>query len=93
MSIYKAVAYMYSYFSKSENKCSFAMKKAVPKAFDNKLDQFNTMKNILKTYTSNRECSVQEVYHILPELHLRRVFPGVQFKNKSTRRTFTNTSN
>ena len=40
------------------------------------------MKNILKAYTSNRECSVQEaVYNILPELHLRRVFPGVQFVN------------
>ena len=46
------------------------------------MDQFNTMKNILKAYTSNRECSVQEAaYHILPELHLRRVFPGVQFVN------------
>ena len=79
---YKAVAYMCSYFSKSEDKCSFAMKQAAREAFDNKLDQFNTMKNILKAYTSNRECSVQEaVYHILPELHLRRVFPGVQFVN------------
>ena len=36
----------------------------------------------MKSYTSNRECSVQEaVYHILQELHLRRVFPGVQFVN------------
>ena len=49
------------------------MKQAAPVAFDTKLDQ-------LKAYTSNRECSVQEVvYHILQELHLRRVFPGVQF--------------
>ena len=58
------------------------MKQAAREAFDTKLDQFNTMKNILKAYTSNRECSVQEaVYNILPELHLRRVFPGVQFVN------------
>ena len=64
---------MCSYFSKSEDKCSFAMKQAAPVAFDTKLDQ-------LKAYTSNRESSVQEVvYHILQELHLRRVFPGVQF--------------
>ena len=50
--------------------------------FDTKVDQFNSMKNILKVYTSYRKCSVQEaVYHILPELHLRRVFPGVQFVN------------
>ena len=77
---YKAVAYMCSFFSKSEDKCSFAMKQAAREA--RKLDQFNTMKNILKAYTSNRECSVQEaVYHIFPELHLRRVFPGVQFVN------------
>ena len=77
---YKAVAYMCSFFSKSEDKCSFAMKQAAREA--RKLDQFNTMKNILKAYTSNRECSVQEaVYNILPELHLRRVFPGVQFVN------------
>ena len=56
------------------------MKQAAREA--RKLDQFNTMKNILKAYTSNRECSVQEaVYHIFPELHLRRVFPGVQFVN------------
>ena len=77
---YKAVAYMCSYFSKSEDKCSFALKQAAHKAFDTKLDQFNTMKNILKAYISNRKGSAQEpVYHILPELRLRRVFPGVQF--------------
>ena len=79
---YKAVAYMCFYFLKSEDKCSFAMKQAALEAFNTKLDQFNAMKNILKAYTSNRKCSVQEaVYHILPELHLRRVFPGVQFVN------------
>ena len=73
---------MCSYFSKTEDKCSFAMKQAAREAFDTKLDQSNTMKNILKAYTSNRECSVQEaVYNILPELHLRRVVPGVQFVN------------
>ena len=77
---YKAVAFMCSYFSKSEKKFSFAMKKAAREAFDTKLDQFNTMKNILKAYTSNREYSVQEaVYHILPELYLRRIFPRVKF--------------
>ena len=78
----KPVAYMFSYFSKSEDKCSFAMKQVAHEAFDAKLDQFNTMKNILKAYTNNGECSVQEAaYHILPELHLRRIFPGVQFVN------------
>ena len=75
---YKAVAYMCSYISKSEDKYSFAMKQAALESFDTKLYQFNTIKNILKAYTSNRECSVQEA---VPELHLRRVFPGVQFVN------------
>ena len=47
-----------------------------------KLNQINTMKSILKTYTSNREYSVQEtISHILQELHLRRALPGVQFVN------------
>ena len=60
------------------------MKKAAREAPDTKLDQFKAMKNILEACTSNRECSVQEaVYHILPELHLRRVYPGMQFVNTS----------
>ena len=71
------------------------MKQAAREAIYNKLDQFDTRKNILKDFVSNTECSFQvAVYHILSELHLRRVFPGVQFVNtKSTRRTFKNTSN
>ena len=80
---YKAVTYMCSYFSKSEDQCSAAMKQAAKEALDNELDHFGTMKNILQTYTSKRECSVQEaVYQVLPELHLRRVFPSVYFVNK-----------
>ena len=71
---YKAVTYICSYFSKSEDQCSAAMKQAAKEALDNELDHFGTMKNILQTYTSKQECSVQEaVYHVLPELHLRRV--------------------
>ena len=42
----------------------------------------DTMKTIAKAYLSNRECSVQEaVYHILPEMKLRRIFPAVDFVN------------
>ena len=41
-----------------------------------------TMKRIARAYLSNRECSVQEVvYHILPELKLKRIFPAVYFVN------------
>ena len=77
---YKAVTYMCSYFSKSEYQCSAAMKRAAKEALDNELGHFGAMKNILQTYTSKREYSVQEaVDHVLPELHLRRVFPSVYF--------------
>ena len=79
---YTAVTYMCSYFSKSEDRCSAAMKQAAKEALDNKLAHFDIMKNIVQAYTSKRECSVQEaVYHILPELHLHRVFPSVYFVN------------
>ena len=40
------------------------------------------MKAIAQAYASNRECSVQEtVCHCLPELFLRKVFPGVMYAN------------
>ena len=42
----------------------------------------DTMKTIAKAYLNNREYSVQEaVYHIFPELKLRRIFPAVYFVN------------
>ena len=52
------------------------MKQAAKEILFNKLGHFDTMKTILQAYTSKWECSVQEpVYHILPKLHLHRVFP------------------
>ena len=79
---YKAVTYMCSYFTKSEDQCSQAIKQAAKEAFENKLEKFHVMKTIVNAYISKRECSVQEaVYHILPELQLRRVFPAVLFAN------------
>ena len=46
------------------------------------IHHYDTMKTIAKAYLSNRECSVQDaVYHILPELKLRRVFRSVYFVN------------
>ena len=42
----------------------------------------DTMKAIAKAYLSNREYSVQEeVYNILPELKLKRIFPALYFVN------------
>ena len=77
---YKTVASVCSYLLKFEDKCSFSMKQVTEEAFGTfKLHQFNTMKNISKPYTSNRK--QEGVYHILPELHREKIFPGVQFVN------------
>ena len=77
---YKAVTYMCQYFSKTEDQCSQAMKQAAKETFENNMHHHDTMKTIAKAYLSSRECSVQEaVYHILPELKLRRIFPAVCF--------------
>ena len=40
------------------------------------------MKTITKTYSGNRECSVQyAICNTLPELKIRRIFPPVFFVN------------
>ena len=79
---YKAVTYMCAYFSKSEDKCSTAMKQALKEAQDSDKSQFEKMNSIAKVYNSNRECSVQEaVYLTMPELWLRKCFPAIQFVN------------
>ena len=79
---YKAVTYMRQYFSKTEDQCSQAMKQAAKEAFKDNVHYYDTMKTIAKVYLSNRECSVLEaVYHIFPELKLRKIFPAVYFVN------------
>ena len=81
---YKAVTYMCSYFSKSEDECSLAMRQAAKEAFENDLSNYKTMQGIVRAYVNKRECSDQEaVYHVLPELHLRKIFPGVCFANSN----------
>ena len=56
------------------------MKQAAKEVLYNESGHFDTMKNILQAYTSKRKCSVQEaVYHILPQLHLHKVFSLVYF--------------
>ena len=77
-----AIAYMCAYLSKSEESCSYAMKQSLKISIKNKENSYEQMKAIAQAYASNRECSVQEaVYHCLPELWLRRVFPGVIYAN------------
>ena len=71
---------MCQYFSKTEDQCSQAMKQAAKEAFENNMHHHDTMKTIVRAYLSNREFSFQEVvYHILPELKLRRIFLAVYF--------------
>ena len=66
----------------TEDQCSQAMKQVAKEAYENKMHHHHTMKTIAKAYLNNRECSVQEaVYHVLPELKLRRIFPAVYFVN------------
>ena len=78
----KAVTYICKYVSKSEDECSKAMKQALDEARNNNSDKFQQMLKLAKAYSSNRECSVQEaVYHVMPELWLRKTFPAVIFVN------------
>ena len=54
------------------------MKQAVKEALENNLDNYQQMKSVAHAYSFKRECSVQEsVYHIMPELWLRKIFPVV----------------
>ena len=72
---YKATTHMLQYFSKTEDRCSQAMKQAAKEVFENNMHHHDTMKLIAKAYLSNQECSVQEaVYHILSELKLKKIF-------------------
>ena len=81
---YKAVAYMCAYFSKSEDGSSEAMQQAAKEASKLNINAFEQMKSISKAYSTKRQCSVQEaVYHVMPELWLRKTFPGMIFANSN----------
>ena len=45
---YKAVTYMCSYFSKSEDQCSASMRQAAKEAFENNESLYDTMKRIVR---------------------------------------------
>ena len=60
------------------------MRQAAKEAFESKLSNYKTMQGIVRAYVNKRECSVQEaVYHVLLELHLRKIFQGVCFANSN----------
>ena len=74
-------------FSKTEDQCSRALKQAAKKALRTTY-LYGTMKRFAKDYLSSPECSVQDaVYHILPELNLKKIFLALYFVNtKSSKR-------
>ena len=73
---YKAVSYMCSYFSKSETESSIAMKKAAEESENLNLQE--RMRKLALAFLSHRQCSLPEaVYQIMPELWLRKCFPGI----------------
>ena len=55
---YKTVTYMCQNFSKIVDQCSQAMKQAAKETFDNNIYHHDPMKTIVKTYLTNKECSV-----------------------------------
>ena len=74
--------FMSQYFSKTKDKCLEAMKQVAKETLKNNVHHHDTKKTNIKGYSCNGESSVQEaVYHILPELKLRRIFPSVYFVN------------
>ena len=76
---YEAVTYMCAYFSKSEDETSQAMKQAAKEATSCNKSKLELMKSIARAYITKRECYVQEaVYQVMPELWLRKTFPGIQ---------------
>ena len=75
---------MCAYFSKAEDETSKPMKQASKEALNASKTESETMKAIAKAYSTKKECPVQgAVYHILPELWLRKIFPKVIFLNSN----------
>ena len=73
---------MCAYFSKAEDESTEAMKHAAKEAIKLNLSAYEQMKAIAHAFMTKRECSTQEaVYHVMPELWLRKTYPGVVFIN------------
>ena len=73
---------MSSCLSKQEDDCLQAIKQDVKEAVESNLDNYLQMKSVAHAYSSKRECSLQgSTYHIMPEIWLRKIFPGVVCAN------------
>ena len=68
--------------SKGETHCSEAIRVAAKETKKDSLDLKESFKKIGTAFLSSREVSSQEcVYRCLPELWLRKTFPGTVFIN------------
>ena len=66
--------------SKAEDEASEMMKQTAKEAVIGNKPDYENMKSIARTFTTKRECSVQEaVCLVMPELWLSRIFPRVMF--------------
>ena len=78
----RCIAYMCAYFTKAETESSQAILAAAREAREHDLDVKASLKKIGAAFLTSREVSAQEcVYCILPELWLRKIFPGAFFLN------------
>ena len=74
---YKCITYVCSYFTKDETECSQAIINATREAKTNNLSVAEGLRKIGAAFLSTREVSSQEcVYRCMPELWLRKIFPG-----------------
>ena len=62
---YEAATYMSYYFSKNEDQCSKAMKKAVKETFDNNMHNHDSIKIIAKVYLTNGELKLKRIFLIV----------------------------
>ena len=79
---HKCATYLCSYVSKGETHCSEAIRVAAKEAKKDNLGLKDSLQKIGVAFLSSREVSSQEcVYRCLPELWLRKTFPGAVFIN------------
>ena len=58
------------------------MKQALKESLEKGAGSYEQIKSVARAYSSKRECSLHEpVYQVMPELWLRKVFPGVLHTN------------
>ena len=73
-------AYVCSYFTKDETECSQAITNAAKETKAANMNIRDGLKKIGAAFLSTREVSSQEcVYRSMPELWLRKIFPGTIF--------------